>query len=596
MGDWDYHYRCALSYIEGRFYDEAAQCLEKALAQRSEDKWNARAYGYHFLDYFPNRERGLVHFYKGEYEAARRSLELSISQEPSDKAFHFLDLVRRKTMLLQGLSAGKPQIAILSAGRSMSGEKAIKTRSYPFSLTGEAFDERYVSEIRIEAKDVFVGYSRRKLSFEKQLFLEEGEHGIEIEARNLLGGVSKSVVRILADRSGPVVTITKIEPGGYIEGYLDDLSADGVFFDPPPAGNIFRILLSDSRNRVELSAIDELGNATTDSIDVSGRFALRPAPLFASWSPLAASDAESGFDAGPPAPIAIETFSPKRKNVFKHTVRIGFKVKRNIPLESITVNGTALEFRHGRISIFSHFAKLRPGRNDFSIRARSESGLVVSKEFFLIREIPEHEKRRYRYRIRLTPFENVEDADQWPLFMHGFETRLLNGGRFRLMADQKNEEVRPETSRPSHALVAGAVRESAEGTEIVTRLVCVKTSQVLAVVDAFEGNGTQDKWNVLADTLSEKYHGAFPRAGGVVEDIEHAWFSPRYVVSCEGMPGRRPWPYMVFREAGGGTSGENADELGRNTVVLACDCLGEKCDALFEANSAIRIGDRVMTQ
>ena len=107
---WNYYER-GLSYLEGRFYEEAIADFEEAIKQRSEDKRMARTYGMHFIDYFPNREMGLAHYLAGDYEKARKSLSLSNEQEPSAKAQYYLDRTRKQLLQRQGLPISAPEIA-----------------------------------------------------------------------------------------------------------------------------------------------------------------------------------------------------------------------------------------------------------------------------------------------------------------------------------------------------------------------------------------------------------------------------------------------------------------------------------------------------
>jgi len=75
---WNYYER-GLSFAEGEFFPEAVSDLEEAIQQRTRDQRMARTYGMHFMDYFPHRELGIVYYETGDFEGAKRELEVSLS-------------------------------------------------------------------------------------------------------------------------------------------------------------------------------------------------------------------------------------------------------------------------------------------------------------------------------------------------------------------------------------------------------------------------------------------------------------------------------------------------------------------------------------
>ena len=92
---WNYYER-GISYAEGEFYEDAIGDFTQAINQRPGDQRMARTYGMHFIDYFPHRELGIIHYQRGDLAAARKELELSLSQYPSAKARYYLDRVRKE--------------------------------------------------------------------------------------------------------------------------------------------------------------------------------------------------------------------------------------------------------------------------------------------------------------------------------------------------------------------------------------------------------------------------------------------------------------------------------------------------------------------
>ena len=112
---WGYAERGS-SYLAGKFYAEAKTDLEKALEGRSEDSWRARTYGLHFVEYFPNRELGIVEFHLGNLEAAEAALKNSLEQVDTERAHYYLDLVRREKIAKGTVTdSTEPELAMVIA-------------------------------------------------------------------------------------------------------------------------------------------------------------------------------------------------------------------------------------------------------------------------------------------------------------------------------------------------------------------------------------------------------------------------------------------------------------------------------------------------
>ncbi len=74
---WWNHYERALSCADGGFLERAESDLREAIRQRKDDQRRARTYGFHFADYFPHRELGIVLLRQGRPEEAIRELSES---------------------------------------------------------------------------------------------------------------------------------------------------------------------------------------------------------------------------------------------------------------------------------------------------------------------------------------------------------------------------------------------------------------------------------------------------------------------------------------------------------------------------------------
>ncbi len=242
---WWHYYKRALSYMEGGFWDEAEKDLEKAIHQRGEDQWNARTYGMHFIDYFPNRELGVVYYYQAQEETeedqailkmkgALNKLMISLEGDkskktegqPSAKALFYLERTYADLIELKPEEIPSSDIKIALDKRLV--DDAISDD--PVTISGTVMDEKhYIKSIRIKVdgqpgQPVFLLNSekdlKKKVSFSKQLPLSHGPHTIEVEAENIVGkeafykaefpSYKEEEFSIRVDKLGPMIAVKDI--------------------------------------------------------------------------------------------------------------------------------------------------------------------------------------------------------------------------------------------------------------------------------------------------------------------------------------------------------------------------------------------------
>ncbi|MFC1820658.1 hypothetical protein ACFLZG_06195, partial [Thermodesulfobacteriota bacterium] len=205
---WGNYYERGLSFAEGEFYIEAEADLKEAIRQRPKDQRMARTYGMHFIvDYFPNRELGVIYFQMGNLEAAKRELELSIRQFPSAKAYFYLNRVRKGIIEKKGQPVQPPNLS-LDFNKDL-----VWTNKDPVVISGVAEDEHFISNISIKEKTLFLEGSQKEVYFKENLRLSQGRHTIEVTARNLLDKATTKRVLIHVDRDGPVIILEDLQPG-----------------------------------------------------------------------------------------------------------------------------------------------------------------------------------------------------------------------------------------------------------------------------------------------------------------------------------------------------------------------------------------------
>ena len=94
-GEWFKLYDNGKKVMQNGAYKKASELFLKALRSESNDVQRVRTYGMHFSEYFPNRELGICFYHLGDVASARRYLEISISQEPTQRAHDFLSKLKQ---------------------------------------------------------------------------------------------------------------------------------------------------------------------------------------------------------------------------------------------------------------------------------------------------------------------------------------------------------------------------------------------------------------------------------------------------------------------------------------------------------------------
>lgn len=90
---WYKSYSNGLEAMERSDWKTAVGYFDAALAQKNKDSGKVRAYGAVFIQYFPNRERGICYYNLGDTERARTDLTLSLQQSSSLRAREYLNKI-----------------------------------------------------------------------------------------------------------------------------------------------------------------------------------------------------------------------------------------------------------------------------------------------------------------------------------------------------------------------------------------------------------------------------------------------------------------------------------------------------------------------
>ncbi|MEZ4528554.1 MAG: hypothetical protein R2941_21785 [Desulfobacterales bacterium] len=610
-GKWFDYYERGLSCMEGECYQAALSDFTQAIRRKDTDMRMARTYGFHFADYFPHREKGIVHYLLGDYTQAQKELELSLQSARSDKALIWLDEVRRKLLDQAGQAPAKPALAVDFSDMATDSDGTFYTNKDPLILSGKAEDQQYVSAIFMEdrfeggtqTRKIFLESSEQKTAFHEEFSPEQGMHQIRIIAENLLGGQTVQEFRIHADRIGPLIVLETFKPGIVIKGFLQDesgqvsLALNGKPVSLEQKENIWRFeipLHADSALPV-LTATDRLGNQTAavpDQAISAGDFWLADAHN-------AMADTETGFH--PASPMILLKDWADRETVYVNRVLIQGQVKSDAPITELRINGKSVLKGTGQMIFFAHSLKPEEGENRVRIAARDARGRESLKNIFIERKIPQAFQWKHRYRLAVYPFDGAETSAETKQFQYLWLQQLAQRKRFcLLMREEMQQMISPypalaDRSSPQspHAMLFGMIQQTDKGTEIVAELTD-KSSESIAFADVYALHGKQDSPQLLADRLAEKFHRKFPLHNGIVSRITERTMQIKNENPVDGEgKNRMRWPTLIFRPEKSAT-----DQRGCDTIIVGFSQISQILPDGYETPliPGICIGDRSMAQ
>lgn len=258
-GRWWNYYERGASYLSGDFYAEAESDLRKAIDGRSRDTWAARTYGMHFVEYFPNRELGIVYYKMDRLDEAQQYIEASLGQVDTERGHYYLDLIKRAKIARGKLddisnptltalvtvaelmppapaakpaepvapapvaqpaepkqpveapkpvtaTPAKPEKPIVAAAPAAPTQKVIiSERQLPIEI--KASDDIGVAKVAVNGQELPQRGSAEQVSFSDELVLKEGTHEIEIAASDLADKEVKQTVEVTVDLTGPTIGI-----------------------------------------------------------------------------------------------------------------------------------------------------------------------------------------------------------------------------------------------------------------------------------------------------------------------------------------------------------------------------------------------------
>ncbi|MCP4348906.1 MAG: tetratricopeptide repeat protein [Desulfobacterales bacterium] len=632
---WDDYYELALSCMEGGCYQDALSALDEALKDAPKEERLKRTYGLHFIDYFPHREKGVIYFLTGQYDKARSELEQSVKEEPSDKAFFYLDRVRTIIMQRENLPVSTPVLAVHFPSAKFEDISEIWTKDDPIVVSGTAEDKQYISKITLAGKPVFMEGSKQHTEFEEKLKLEQGTHETDIIAHNLLEGKIKRKFIIHVDRAGPLIILKTFDPDIGLQGYVYDdsgeisLFADGKpVFIPKGKQVFFTAPVEPDTETITLVAVDKLGNRTTTVINKTIIAQNRYPPMFAQNTQNIVTDRQSGFSTGSienREPEIILKGRPDHETVFTGRISVKGDVIGKNNITELAINNIPLPLADGHIISFNQSIALKQGENRVHIKTADQFGNTAEKEIIITRLVPEPFQLKNRYKIVVYPFKDrIEelgfiqrlfasdtDTTKQGLFQYFFIKSLVHRRRFQIIAKKrlkkilqkqkmKIENIKPAFinlpgSLPARAMLLWDCIKTNEGIEIAARLVNIETREIMTI-DVFAVSEDSEALEDMAGKLAEKLHRKFPLVKEKIFRITEN--------NCLVRSGKKTimdWPFIFYREGEQKRNFVTNDILGADAGIIGYGVVSQLAQGEFGIKidgkgNEIGIGDWVISQ
>lgn len=238
----------------------AREDFEKAIALRADDRWRARTYGMHFLDYFPKRELGILLLQQGDPEGAIHWLESSLRDEPSSRAEYFLREAHRDLLKAGPEDNQGPVIQMVPEFLQLVNTNKVL-------LTGTITAPSGVDYYRIDRETILLSSATQTVHFQYEKTLNApGRIRFPIVAYDLRGRLASEDYQVLFDHWGPEIHIFGAGPFFVSVSDLDDRIAE-VRFDETvvlssPGEYFFNTNLADPFVPSVITARDRAGNIT----------------------------------------------------------------------------------------------------------------------------------------------------------------------------------------------------------------------------------------------------------------------------------------------------------------------------------------------
>ena len=566
-GRWWSYYERGSSFLAGKFYDEAIADFEKALEGHSRDAWQARTYGLHFQEFFPNRELGIAYYHLDRLEESEEMLQRALSMVDTGRAQHYLTLVK-KAKIAQGIleDGGAPALAV-DTGDSI----LLTERDLPLHI--EAGDDLGVEAVRVNGKILPQRNSDTDQAYEKELTFMEGRHTVSVAAQDLANKTSVQDIAVTVDLTGPTVGVFSPLDGAVQEGDTATLQlrivdrygldrillGDTVIAEAEGDGvqelsvDHELVLAKKGENTFIVTAVDKAGNETLTRIGVFKGQSTSTAALhwrFQEQHPNGVLVADASGLVVQHILSAVEgegqirLKSPVADRPYRHnkTLRVSGEVIVPTQVASLTINGEPFTDLTGAPKeSFNRRIALDDSVADGSvvplnIRVEIAGGTAVEQNMNVEMRPVSLNTQASKMPVAVLAFQGQGVAPEInDLLRTSLEGVLVNENRFRTLDRINLQDVLTEQQlsdalsspdealtlgklTPAHVfLVADIFTHGAGGVEIKARVINTETSAIVAVLDAFvEDHKDRDAVAQACENLAAQINALYPRLSGEV--------------------------------------------------------------------------------
>lgn len=565
---WNFYER-GCSFLEGGYYAEAIADFKEALKQSTRDQRRARTYGMHVIEFFPHRELGVAYYHLGNYRAAEKELEISLSAVDTGRAKYYLNEVRRSVLKVSTTATPPPRI-ILNAETEQS-----ITKRFTITVAGVIEADAYVHTLVINGEPVFIELAQKRLVFAKSIKLHRGLNRITIKSRDLLGNEAEKTIAVTADVEGPLLHINNAISGAEIsencfvlQGSLSDDS--GIIglkineFNIPYRGErnvsfMHPVQLVAGINRILFQAEDSAGNTTTGELSLiciaglawkNTRLAyietkqhIRNIPTLLAFQGNGMLDtgAHRLFTAGAPeqpaSPLSIHLKNMRaRQTVYYNNLYLDGSVTSANEIAAVTIHNVPLSIKPGKVIFFSQLVELNPGENTLTIQAHDKKGARAEKTIVVVYQIPPIRQLGARMSLAILPFEQTGAVTATSAMIgENLVSAFLRQERFNIVSrgpafeaalrelklsgsDLVDTAAALRTGRlvTADGILTGTIHETDNSIEVYARLINAETATIMDAQDVYGEDKTLPHIQYLVNGLALKFKHSFPLIEGIV--------------------------------------------------------------------------------
>jgi hypothetical protein len=385
--------------------------------------------------------------------------------------------------------------------------------------------------------------------FTQAMPLATGPNIIQVRAQDLIGQETRSTVKVMVDREGPVVVIDRAARNGgliRLEGTVfDNVRLGTLAINGQPAAltagaeSKFTSDVPVSAGAFSIEATDAVGNVTRVRIPIPAELRQsrgEPEIVPVAWrKQLVPSFLRA-------AALAVE-MEALPAEVQQESLSVSWIVTSGAPVTSVKINEEAKTIRPtepGKPLIFSHILPLVEGPNQVTITATDRSGATVTKTAKVVRKVEEVEQIGARLAVAVLPFAyKGGPSDAYGGAFEAMVDAVVNQGRFKVVSRDQLESILRELKLsgsglvdPANALKVGklvaaeaivvaTVNESPKAVEVYAQLINTETSTVLASKDIFDPEKAPGTARTKMRELAAKLKQEYPLVGGSVVTVSN---------------------------------------------------------------------------